>query len=259
VGNRGRLLLSLCFSSAVACLAADPREPLRADYEGAGGATPSVPVGAGGSAGMATAGAGGAGDVGGFGNVGGASEPAAGDSSGDAGVAGSSADAAFPPAINEPPEPNGAPGPACAQSTWTFFANTTCAMSACALDNLPPSQVDPANAIDGDLFTRYSTGSVQTGGEFVTVTFAAPVSIDGIELFTSSLTDAPVEYDVSYSTDGVTFMEFTPQVRGSGTPDLVVSFLRTTMLAFKVTQTGAEPPGNISWWSIHELTVEDCE
>jgi hypothetical protein len=155
-----------------------------------------------------------------------------------------------PPSMERPPI---ASGP-CAHSTWTFSASKTCGMTV-----EPSSQTDPANAIDGDRTTRYTTCGVQSGGEFVTVTFAAPVSIDGIRLFTYSVTDFPVSYDVTYSTDGVAFAEFSPPVTGAGTPDLTISFPRTTMKAFKVTQTGAEPPGNPSWWSIHELTVSDCQ
>ena len=131
-------------------------------------------------------------------------------------------------------------------------------MSACATENIPPNQTDPQNAIDGDPSSRYSTGIVQGGGEFVVVNFPFPVSIDGVHLFTSSLTDGPVSYDVSFAVDGQTFTEFSPPITGPGSADLQISFPRTTMKALKVTQTGVQPDG-ISWWSIHELTVSDCQ
>jgi hypothetical protein len=68
-----------------------------------------------------------------------------------------------------------------------------------------------------------------------------------------------VAYDVSFSEDGQTFFEFWPPSSGPGSADLTISFPRTTMRALKVTQTGAQPPGVASWWSIHELTVSDCQ
>jgi hypothetical protein len=57
--------------------------------------------------------------------------------------------------------------------------------------------------------------------------------------------------------DGTSFAEFSPPITGVGTPDLTIFFPRTAMKALRVTQTGAEPSGNPSRWSINELTALD--
>ena len=76
----------------------------------------------------------------------------------------------------------GPPINGCDRSAWTFTPSVVCT-SVCAA--MTAAQKLPANAIDGDMSTRYTTGLDQgtKGPESVVLSFAAPVSITGITLY----------------------------------------------------------------------------
>jgi enoyl reductase-like protein len=132
-------------------------------------------------------------------------------------------------------------------------------MTACAGYNIPATQTDPSGAIDGNPGTRYSSGKTQSGDESITLTFPESLSATGMTVSSgASATDFAVMYKLEYSTDGTTFMAFNPAVTGAGTAELSITFPKTTMKAVKLSQTGAQPTGTTSWWSIHEIALTGC-
>ena len=143
----------------------------------------------------------------------------------------------------------------CARATWKIAATFLCDTAGCAGS---PSQA-PSTAIDGDLTTRYSTGRPQgsQGQESLSITFPASISATGVWLYADAQDDGPAMYRVEYSTDGLTFQAFTPDVTGAGTRNLSIPFpAATTMQALRITQTGSKL---VSWWSVVELDLFDCQ
>ncbi|HEX4403531.1 MAG TPA: discoidin domain-containing protein, partial [Polyangia bacterium] len=142
----------------------------------------------------------------------------------------------------------------CDHRTWTFTPSIVCTTACVAMAD---GQKLPANAIDGDTTTRYTTGISQgsKGPEIVILTFPQDVSLTGLNLFTKS-GDGPITYVVESSLDGANFSYFVPSAAGPGSDNLTVTFPAATKLrALRITQTGVK---KTNWWSIHELTVKGC-
>jgi hypothetical protein len=205
------------------------------------------PMGAAGAAGMtvATAGstgaAGAAGATGAAGTTGAAGAVDAGAK--DAGVP-TNPEVTTPPPITDP----------CDHRTWVFTPSVVCTTT-CA--TMADANKLPANAIDGNTATRYTTGITQgsKGPELAILTFPKPVTLSGINLFSKN-GDGPIAYLVEFSLDGANFSFFNPNAAGAGSDNLTVTFpAPTKVLALRITQTGVKPT---NWWSIHELTVMGC-
>ena len=144
---------------------------------------------------------------------------------------------------------------------WSFTPSNTCATTnpSCGFCAAMANLCSPSNAIDGDPSTRYTDGQTQNGTENIVVNFGATVTITGITLDdTASPTDFPVMYSAQYSTDGTTFMAFNPPVTGAGAVMTAITFPATQMRAIKINQTGMQPTGVTSWWSIDEISVQGC-
>jgi hypothetical protein len=144
---------------------------------------------------------------------------------------------------------------------WAFTPNTMCTGGnpSCGFCNANPGACAPAGAIDGDATTRYTSGQTQNGTEFFTLDFGATVSITGITLDdTASPKDFPIMYKAEYSTDGTTYVGFTPAVTGAGAITTAITFPKTSMRSIKISQTGMVTAPATSWWSIHEITVQGC-
>jgi hypothetical protein len=238
---------------AVACVP-DPVKSGDRDASSAGGQGGSIAImsGEGGAGGDVQSGA--AGDTGGGGTTGAAGTSGAAGTNGAAGDTGPNDDGGADVA-----EAAVDIGPAqtidgCDRANWTFTPSVVCTTGCAGMSN---SAKLPANAIDGDPSTRYTTGVYQgsKGPENVVLSFAVPVSLTGITLYAKSSTDFPAMYLVEYSTDGTTFMGFSPAISGPGATTLIIPFPgRTTLRAVRITQTGTAP----HWWSINELNVAGC-
>jgi hypothetical protein len=211
---------------------------------GSGGDT-----GAGGGAGDTSAGAAGAsGGAGSAGATAGASGAIGTGASGATGTGAAGQGAGGQAGTGGPP-----PNP-CDRTSWTFTPSVICT-TACA--GMADSQKLPANAIDGNTATRWTTGVAQgsKGPESVVLSFPSTVRLTGINLYAKAATDFPVGYLVEFSTDGATFQGFTPALAGAGVTQLAIPFPQATALsAVRVTQTGK----GLHWWSINELTVTGC-
>jgi hypothetical protein len=212
---------------------------------GAGDQDDAGPAGATGSAGVGEAGA--------TGTAGAATNPtgSAGAAGGSAGAADGGADAHD--ASTATPDAPVTTDP-CDHRTWIFTPSVVCTTACAAMTD---AQKLPANAIDGDTTTRYTTGITQgsKGPEVVILSFPQNVTLTGLNLFTKS-GDGPIAYLVESSLDGANFSYFIPSAAGPGSDNLTVTFPAATKLrALRITQTGVK---KTNWWSIHELTVEGC-
>jgi hypothetical protein len=134
---------------------------------------------------------------------------------------------------------SGAPPTAIARTGWAATAS-------------PSSSTDvPANALDGNLSTRWSTGTPQANGQVFQVDMKAQQTFFQITLDAGASTgDFPRGYQVFVSSDGVNFGSSIAS--GSGASQLVtVRFAQQTARFVRIVQTGTAA----NWWSIHEFNV----
>jgi uncharacterized repeat protein (TIGR02543 family) len=110
----------------------------------------------------------------------------------------------------------------------------------------------PANAIDGDIGTRWSTGANQTYGQWFQVDLGSVQTFNRIVMDAgSSSGDYPRGYQVNVSNDGSTWGS--PVATGTGSAVTTVTFAPQTARYIRVMQTGSVT-GSV-WWSIHEFNV----
>jgi hypothetical protein len=109
----------------------------------------------------------------------------------------------------------------------------------------------PANALDGNSSTRWSTSAAQVNGQWFKVDMKSSFQINQVTLDTSgSPTDYPRGYSVTLSADDVTYGA--PVATGAGSGAITtITFPAQAARFIKITQTGTAS----SWWSIHELNV----
>jgi hypothetical protein len=110
----------------------------------------------------------------------------------------------------------------------------------------------PANVLDGDLATRWTTGRNQTGNEWFLLDLGKTESISRVVLDdTRYPLDFPVGYTLEVSTNGNTF---TMVGMGKGAAVTRIDFTSTMARSIRIKQTGATPAAG-SWWSIGEIQV----
>jgi hypothetical protein len=109
----------------------------------------------------------------------------------------------------------------------------------------------PANAIDGDPSTRWSTGASQANGQWFQIDMGATNTFSQLVLdATASAGDYPRGYQVYVSSDGVNWGS--PVASGAGSSAITtINFAAKNARYIRVIQTGS----NSGWWSIHELNV----
>lgn len=107
-------------------------------------------------------------------------------------------------------------------------------------------------AIDGDIKTRYDTGTFQVPGMWYEIELPETSSITGLCLDAgSSFEDYPRAYEVQLSDDGQNWGE--PVARGRGTQTVTeIHFKPASARFIRITQTGSV---HGLFWSIHELAV----
>jgi hypothetical protein len=109
----------------------------------------------------------------------------------------------------------------------------------------------PANALDGNISTRWSTGQAMTNGMFFRVDMQANRIFDQIKLDAGGSTnDFPRGYQVFVSTDDSNYGSAIASGTGSSAA-VTVQFPAQNARYIKVFQTGAAS----NWWSIAELNV----
>ena len=149
--------------------------------------------------------------------------------------------------------------PEAAAQTTTPAADCTASPAGTALDrsgwvastNAPSSSADaPANALDGNLATRFSTNESQRAGLYFEVNMGAPQTFDALEMAVpNSPTDYARSYDVEVSNNGTNWTTVAV-CTGSSNPE-VVSFPVQTARYVLVALTGT----STYWWSIDEFNV----
>jgi hypothetical protein len=123
---------------------------------------------------------------------------------------------------------------------WTATASPSCSSDV------------PANALDDNASTRFSTCQNQANGQFFQVDMQAPRAFTKLTLDAgTSSGDYPRGYQIFASNDPANFGS--PIASGAGTGQLVtITFPYQTARYLKVVQTGS---ASSNWWSIHELNV----
>jgi hypothetical protein len=109
----------------------------------------------------------------------------------------------------------------------------------------------PANAIDGNKATRWSTGRAQMGDEWFRVDLGAAKSISRVLIDdTSQPQDFPAAYTIETSMDGTAFAAVT---MGAGMPTTTtIQFTPRTARYLRIRQTAMKAA---NWFSIDELTI----
>ena len=110
----------------------------------------------------------------------------------------------------------------------------------------------PANALDGNLATRWSTGTSQVPGQWFQVDMGVPATFNKLVLnCVNSPSDYPRGYQVNVSADGVSWGS--PVATGTGTSSITtITFVPQAARFIRVTQTGSVSG---LFWSIHEFNV----
>jgi aryl-phospho-beta-D-glucosidase BglC (GH1 family) len=124
------------------------------------------------------------------------------------------------------------------ETGWTATASSTQAGSS------------PANALDWNTATRWSSGAYQSNGDWFQVNMGSKKVIDQISIETVSADtwDYPRAYKVQVSTDGT---NFTTVATGTGFGHkMVIGFAAQQAQYVKIVQTGTSTS---NWWSIAEF------
>jgi hypothetical protein len=126
------------------------------------------------------------------------------------------------------------------ETGWTASAST----------NSAPADA-PANAIDGNLGTRYSSDAVQAPGMWFQINLGASQNFNQIQLNSGDWPgDYAVGYNVEVSTNG---SNFTSVATGSGSSSVeTITFADQTARYIRVVLTAASSG---PWWSIAEFTA----
>ena len=110
----------------------------------------------------------------------------------------------------------------------------------------------PANAIDGNIGTRWSTGVSQANGQWFQVDMGSVRTFNRIVMDAGSSTgDYPRGYQVYVSNDGSNWGSLVATGVGSSAVT-TVTFAMQTARYIRVNQTGSVSG---IWWSIHEFNV----
>ncbi len=112
------------------------------------------------------------------------------------------------------------------------------------------------NAVDDDIFSRWTTFTEQQPGQSFTVDLSELVALDTLTMVTRSPSqselDFPRGYEVTLSADGQNFGPVVASGTGSTSGTTEISFGAQQAQFIKITQTGSD---SFYWWSIHDLRI----
>ncbi len=109
-----------------------------------------------------------------------------------------------------------------------------------------------ALAIDGNVETRFTTGTPQVPGMWIQVELPTETTISAVTLDTAgSPEDYPRAYEIACSIDGRSWDKPIATGRGDG-PRTEIAIESRTAKFVRITQTGSDPRAP---WSIHELQI----
>ena len=146
-----------------------------------------------------------------------------------------------------------APPPACSEANATWIGDAGISTAGWAATATPtattdtnPGDFDVENAFDGNLATRWSSGTAQVGGEWFRLDLGRVQTISQVAFFDKS--DFPAEYTLALSSDDV---NYTQVATGLGAQPTAICFPAQSARYMKITQTGLSG----SWFSIYEISV----
>ncbi|EFU40403.1 S-layer domain protein [Paenibacillus vortex V453] len=129
-------------------------------------------------------------------------------------------------------------GAALDRTTWTAAST-------------PSSGDIPANLLDGNMSTRWSTGAAMAPGQYFVVDMKSAKSFSKIVMdSTGSDEDYARGYEVYVSNDGTSWGNAVSSGSGNG-PVITVNFASQNARYIKVVQTGTAS----NWWSVREFNV----
>lgn len=110
----------------------------------------------------------------------------------------------------------------------------------------------PANALDGDVNTRWTSGVAQTAGQWFTVDLGTNTAVNKVlvDAGPTSTGDYPRGYEIWGSQDGSNWTKYASEY-GSSRVTYVELFTTTWMRHLRIMQTGTSG----SWWSIAEIGI----
>jgi hypothetical protein len=134
--------------------------------------------------------------------------------------------------------------PLTAKSKWVVTASSS--------DGPAP----PAQAVDGNVATRWTTGKEQVGGEWLQIDFGATVSLTQLTLVLgSSANDYPRKYATRFSNSSQdTAAPVLLSGMGAANSDTVMNFSKVTSGRYlHISQSGTAPA---LWWSVAEIQAQ---
>ena len=115
---------------------------------------------------------------------------------------------------------------------------------------------ETGNSVDGNVDTRWSTGTIQVPGMSFDIDFGESLNVDAIVLDAGPEgTDYPRGYEVLVSENGIDFSSPVASGNGNGR-GTVIDFAALQTQFVRIVQTGSD---NRSWWSIHEIHVSGAD
>ncbi len=212
------------------------------DASGGVAGTAAGSGGAGGSAGGAAGGVGGSGGA--SGGVGGGGKGGSGGDGGSGGSAGSAGSGGNGGSGGGSAQPKCTDHPLTAKTKWIVTASRSEASS------------PPARAVDGDLGTRWTSGTSQVGGEWLQIDFGATVSLTQVTLaLGSSKDDYPRKYATRFSNSPQdTAAPVLASGMGAASTDTVMNFPKGSSGRYVlISQSGAVQG---LWWSVAEILAQ---
>jgi O-glycosyl hydrolase len=130
------------------------------------------------------------------------------------------------------------------EAGWTATASSI-PTDPCCSSNVP------ANVLDGNISTRWSSGTAQVPSQWFQVDMQIPQILSGLTIDAGTSTgDYPRGYEIFVSNDGNNWGNAIASGIGS-TSAITVTFLPQSARYIKIIQTGSSG----SWWSMAELTA----
>ncbi|URN96852.1 MAG: discoidin domain-containing protein [Candidatus Pristimantibacillus lignocellulolyticus] len=109
----------------------------------------------------------------------------------------------------------------------------------------------PANLLDGNMSSRWSTGATMTPGQFITIDMLSVKGFSKIVMdSTGSDNDYARGYEVYMSNEGINWGSAIATGSGTG-PVVTINFANINARYIKIVQTGTSS----SWWSIREINI----
>jgi hypothetical protein len=148
--------------------------------------------------------------------------------------------------------PGGSESNCPAKALWVATALPT---PPSGLDGIPDSELLPSYAIDGDLTTRYSSGTPAEAGDYFQVDLGATAMVSGITVSETTSDDLDVAegYAVEVSTDGDAWTTVASCTLPAQNVE-VVNWVAVRARYVRYTNLGPSVNGT-NWFSIHELDV----